>query len=334
MPPPHRPEFIEFVADIEPSLRRALAEEFGPAAGREATVDALAFAWANWDRVAASDDATAYLLKVGQTAAERHQPLATGDVTPILPRSQAAFDALVPPIGAAAAMDRATELVSGAPTTMLARPEAPTTVVATTPVASAYTDGPATMRLPVPPSPTPGPPMRRTVPWVVAAVLVGVIALGGIALANRSDDGPGGTDTSLLPTLPTAATVSTVASSAPASPPSADTSVPVNDTVVDTLPPDDGDDDDTVTTQARPPSSAATTPPATDPPETNPPDTDPPDTEPPPSSAATTPPSTPPPSSAPPETTLPPRPTVPDDVTDWGVGVSPRRPEGAARSRR
>lgn len=318
MPPPHRPEFIEFVADIEPSLRRALAEEFGPAAGREATVDALAFAWANWDRVAASDDATAYLLKVGQTAAERHRPLATGDVTPILPRSQAAFDALVPPIGAAAAMDRAAELVSGAPTTMLARPEATTTVVTTTPAASsasAYADGPPTMRLPVPPSPTPGPPMRRTVPWVVAAVLVGVIALGGIALANRSDDGSGGADTTVLPTLPTSATTSTVAASAPAPPPPADTTAPASDT----LPPDDGNDDPATTPATRPPSSAATTPPATNPPETDPPDTDPPETDPPdtapPSSAATTPPSTPPPSTAPPDTTLPPRPTVPDDVT-------------------
>jgi len=314
--PPHRPEFIEFVADIEPSLRRALAEEFGPAAGREATVDALAFAWANWDRVAASDDATAYLLKVGHTAAERHRPLATGDVTPLLPRSQAAFDALVPPIGAAAAMDRAAELVSGAPTTMLSRPEAPTTVVATTPAAAAarYTEGPATMRLPVPPSPTPGPPMRRTVPWVVAAVLVGVIALGGIALANRSDDGNGGADTTLLPTLPTAVTVSTVASSAPTSPPPAETSVPVSDMVADTLPPEDDGDDTATTPATRPPSSAATTPPATNPPETDPPRTDPPETEPP-SSAATTPPSTPPASTAPPESTVPPRPTVPDDVT-------------------
>lgn len=314
MPPPHRPEFAEFVADIEPSLRRALAEEFGPAAGREATVDALAFAWANWDRVASADDATAYLLKVGQTAAERHRPLATGDVTPLLPRSQAAFDALVPPIGADAAMDRAAELVTGAPTTMLSRPEAPTTVVATTAASSAsrYADGPATMRLPVPPSPTAGTPMRRTIPWVVAAVLVGVIALGGIALANRSDDGPGGTDTSLLPTLPTAVTVSTVASSA-ASPPPADPSLPVSDPVVDTLPPDDGDD--TATTPAtRPPTSAATTPPATNLPQTDPPATDPPATNPP-SSAATTPPSTPAPSTALPDTTLPPRPTVPDDVT-------------------
>jgi DNA-directed RNA polymerase specialized sigma24 family protein len=38
-------EFEKFVRDVEPRLRRALVARYGPDRGREATVDALAWAW-------------------------------------------------------------------------------------------------------------------------------------------------------------------------------------------------------------------------------------------------------------------------------------------------
>jgi hypothetical protein len=322
LPAPDHDQFTEFVADVEPTVRRALSEEFGPEAGREATADALAFAWANWERVTAADDSAAYLVQVGHTAAERHRPLATGDVVPILPRSQAAFDALVPPVGAAAAITRAEDLLSGAPTAMLARPGAPTTVVRTS-----AADGAATMRLPVAPRPPADPPPRRTAVWGAAVVLAGVIALGGIALANRSEgDGGDPVDTSGLPTLPTTVPVSTTAPAAgattvPAPGVAVTTTLPTDTLPEITAPADDGsdsgagDDDDGSPVITAAPTSAAPTPttepditlpPVTDAPITEPSVTTPPVTEP----TVTLPPETSPPSTAP-ASTAPPRPTVP-----------------------
>ena len=48
---PERTDFDDFVADVEPRLRRALVAAYGPEAGREATADALAWAWQHWDRL-------------------------------------------------------------------------------------------------------------------------------------------------------------------------------------------------------------------------------------------------------------------------------------------
>ncbi len=63
--------FDEFVARIEPALRRALVLSFGPQAGREACIDALAWAWENWTRVSAMSNPAGYLYRVGQTCARR-----------------------------------------------------------------------------------------------------------------------------------------------------------------------------------------------------------------------------------------------------------------------
>ena len=71
--------FAAFVDTSEPRLRRALVATYGPVIGRDATVDALSWAWEHWDRVEPMHNAVGYLYRVGQTAARRHlagRPLA------------------------------------------------------------------------------------------------------------------------------------------------------------------------------------------------------------------------------------------------------------------
>src|SRR5262245_34931765 len=65
---PERTDFDDFVADVEPRLRRALVAAYGAEAGREATADALAWAWQNWDRLRSMDNPAGYLWRGGQTA--------------------------------------------------------------------------------------------------------------------------------------------------------------------------------------------------------------------------------------------------------------------------
>jgi DNA-directed RNA polymerase specialized sigma24 family protein len=60
-------EFGEFVRAVEPSLRRALFAVLGAERGREATAEALAWAWEHWDRVVVVDNPTGYLFRVGQS---------------------------------------------------------------------------------------------------------------------------------------------------------------------------------------------------------------------------------------------------------------------------
>jgi DNA-directed RNA polymerase specialized sigma24 family protein len=63
--------FEAFVADTEPPLRRALVAAYGADAGREATAEALGWAWAHWDRVQTMGNPGGYLWRVGRTAARR-----------------------------------------------------------------------------------------------------------------------------------------------------------------------------------------------------------------------------------------------------------------------
>ena len=60
-----------FVEAVEPGLRRALVAGFGPEVGRDATVDALAWAWQHWARVEGMHNPGGYLYRVGRTAACR-----------------------------------------------------------------------------------------------------------------------------------------------------------------------------------------------------------------------------------------------------------------------
>jgi RNA polymerase sigma factor (sigma-70 family) len=63
--------FGEFVAAVEPRLRRALVAAYGAEAGRDAAADALAWAWQHWDRVHRMENPAGYLWRVGQTSVRR-----------------------------------------------------------------------------------------------------------------------------------------------------------------------------------------------------------------------------------------------------------------------
>lgn len=87
--------FDAFVREIEPRLRRALVAAYGPEAGRDAALDALAWAWSHWERVETMDNPAGYLYRVGQTRAREarqargvidHRPLA--DAAEIRSRSE------------------------------------------------------------------------------------------------------------------------------------------------------------------------------------------------------------------------------------------------------
>ena len=69
--------FEAFVDRVEPRLLQALVARLGAVDGREATVDALSWAWENWTRVGDFDHPVAYLFRVGVTSARRfrsHRP--------------------------------------------------------------------------------------------------------------------------------------------------------------------------------------------------------------------------------------------------------------------
>jgi DNA-directed RNA polymerase specialized sigma24 family protein len=59
--------FRAFVVEAEPRLRRALTAAYGYERGREATAEALAYAWENWGRLGHVDNLPGYLYRVGQS---------------------------------------------------------------------------------------------------------------------------------------------------------------------------------------------------------------------------------------------------------------------------
>ncbi len=63
--------FTEFVESTEPRLRHILSAAFGSEAGMEATADALAYGWENWERVRAMENPAGYLYAVGRDRARR-----------------------------------------------------------------------------------------------------------------------------------------------------------------------------------------------------------------------------------------------------------------------
>jgi DNA-directed RNA polymerase specialized sigma24 family protein len=60
-------EFSEFVEGTEPRLRRALVAAYGSERGREATAEALAYAWEHWESLQDVGNRLAYLYRVGQS---------------------------------------------------------------------------------------------------------------------------------------------------------------------------------------------------------------------------------------------------------------------------
>lgn len=69
--------FERFVAEAGPQLSRALAALYGFEDGRDATAEALAYAWENWHRLQHIANLPGYLFRVGQTRSRRRrQPAA------------------------------------------------------------------------------------------------------------------------------------------------------------------------------------------------------------------------------------------------------------------
>jgi hypothetical protein len=78
-----RREFETFVRDVEPSLRRGLVSAYGFERGRDATAEALGWAWQHWDRTRGLDNKVAYLFRIGQTVAKHSRTLARfADLSP------------------------------------------------------------------------------------------------------------------------------------------------------------------------------------------------------------------------------------------------------------
>jgi RNA polymerase sigma factor (sigma-70 family) len=62
-----RAAFSSFVAEAEPQLRRALCALRGRAEGREATAEALAWAWEHWPKLRIMENPVGYLYRVGRS---------------------------------------------------------------------------------------------------------------------------------------------------------------------------------------------------------------------------------------------------------------------------
>jgi len=58
--------FRGFVVESEPRLRQALSATLGTQAGREATADAIGYAWENWERIQDMQNPVGYLYAMGR----------------------------------------------------------------------------------------------------------------------------------------------------------------------------------------------------------------------------------------------------------------------------
>lgn len=87
--------FTRFVKETEPRLSYALAAAYGPEVGADATADALAYAWENWERIREMTNPAGYLYRVGQSRSRRYRrpkrlfpgvaPFEVHEVEPALP---------------------------------------------------------------------------------------------------------------------------------------------------------------------------------------------------------------------------------------------------------
>lgn len=66
-------KFEEFVSVYEPRLRRALVTRFGTEDGRDATAEALAYAWEHWDSLQTVANPLGYLYRVGQSRSRKRE---------------------------------------------------------------------------------------------------------------------------------------------------------------------------------------------------------------------------------------------------------------------
>jgi RNA polymerase sigma factor (sigma-70 family) len=63
--------FESFVRATEPRLREALSAALGSDVGREATAEALAYAWEHWDRLCTMENPAGYLYVLGRRHGRR-----------------------------------------------------------------------------------------------------------------------------------------------------------------------------------------------------------------------------------------------------------------------
>lgn len=71
-----RAAFERFVKETGPRLSRALAAAYGFEDGQDATAEALAYAWENWQELRHVANLPGYLFRVGQTRSRRkRQPV-------------------------------------------------------------------------------------------------------------------------------------------------------------------------------------------------------------------------------------------------------------------
>lgn len=75
--------FTIFVKEVEPRLRHALVAAFGQDRGREATAEALAYAWEHWGRVGEMANPAGYLYRVGQSRGRRRRLAPVFDPVPV-----------------------------------------------------------------------------------------------------------------------------------------------------------------------------------------------------------------------------------------------------------
>jgi DNA-directed RNA polymerase specialized sigma24 family protein len=92
---PDEAEFESFLNQVEPGLRRALFSVLGVDRGREATAEALAWAWEHWRRVKRMDNPTGYLFRVGQSRSRVRM------TTPVFVRSECSDPMVEPGLGRA-----------------------------------------------------------------------------------------------------------------------------------------------------------------------------------------------------------------------------------------
>ena len=70
---PSTAEYTEFARLHERSLRYALVAQLGYETGREATQDALVYAWEHWDRIQSAENPGGYLFRVAKRRALRQR---------------------------------------------------------------------------------------------------------------------------------------------------------------------------------------------------------------------------------------------------------------------
>jgi RNA polymerase sigma factor (sigma-70 family) len=75
--------FEGFVREVEPRLRRALVAAYGGQRGREATAEALCWAWEHWDRVREMENPHRYLFRVGRSRTRARRQRVVFDVNTV-----------------------------------------------------------------------------------------------------------------------------------------------------------------------------------------------------------------------------------------------------------